>query len=75
MALLAEHGFTAYNLGGTPEAGGMPEHPAHGLFRFKNGFGGEAVRCRGARWVLRPGHLRAHRLARALADLVRPRTS
>ena len=75
MALLAEHGCTAYNLGGTPEAGGMPEHPAHGLFRFKKGFGSEAVRCRGARWVLRPGHVRAHRLARALADLVRPRFS
>jgi len=66
MRMLAGHGCTAYNLGGTPDSAVRPESPAHGLFRFKHGFGAEIVRCRGVRWELHPTHLRAHALARWL---------
>ena len=64
MALLLEHGCVAYNLGGTAAAAAHPEHAEHGLHRFKAGFGGKVVSCRGARWELRPGHLRVHELVR-----------
>lgn len=68
MCRLAEHGCDAYNLGGTPAAASDPEHPAHGLFRFKTGFGAAIVPCRGARWTFRSGHLRLHRVARWVAE-------
>ena len=64
MGELAMHGCKVYNLGGTPASAARPEDPAHGLYRFKSGFGAAAVECRGACWYLSPGHLRAHRVAR-----------
>ncbi|MBI4420472.1 MAG: GNAT family N-acetyltransferase [Gemmatimonadetes bacterium] len=59
---LCEEGFTAYNLGGTPPSAQSPSDPAHGLYRFKLGFGARLVPCRGARWVLSAAHARVHRL-------------
>lgn len=66
MSLLAERGFNVYNLGGTPASALQPEHPAHGLFRFKRGFGAEIIPQRGVRCALRAAHLLAHRVARRL---------
>ena len=66
MRVLAEHGYTAYNLGGTPASAAQPDDPAHGLFRFKTGMGADVVPCAGACWVFSPIHLRAHGLARRL---------
>ena len=66
MCQFAERGFGAYNLGGTPESAARPENPAHGLFRFKRGFGAEIRQCRGAHRTLRRGHMWMHRLARGL---------
>jgi hypothetical protein len=69
MEHLAEHGFTAYNLGGTPVGAPDAGDPAHGLFRFKTGFGARIWRCRGARFTLRPAHRRAHEVAHWLGSL------
>lgn len=67
MCYLAEEGFTAYNLGGTPSSAALAGDPAHGLHRFKSGFGAEVEQCRGLRWMPRPSHARAHRVARWVA--------
>lgn len=72
MALLAAHGCAAYDLGGTSASAAAPSDPAHGLFRFKTGFGAEVVPCRGLRLELAPLHLRAHRAA-AGATRILPR--
>jgi hypothetical protein len=69
MGQLAAHGFTAYNLGGTPVGAQHADNPAHGLFRFKTGFGARIWRCRGMRLTLRPGHRRAHDVAQWLTSL------
>ena len=69
MAALAEHGCVSYNLGGTAAGVEQLGHPEHGLYRFKMGFGGQIASCRGARWVLGPGHVRVHRLARWVSAL------
>jgi lipid II:glycine glycyltransferase (peptidoglycan interpeptide bridge formation enzyme) len=37
-----ERGFTELNLGGVPEAAAGEDHPEHGLYDFKKGFGGES---------------------------------
>lgn len=63
LTTLAGAGFTAYSLGGVPAAAAQPGAPAFGLHRFKAGFGSQVLPCRGLRWDLRPGHLRAHRVA------------
>ncbi|MFL5540196.1 MAG: GNAT family N-acetyltransferase [Longimicrobiaceae bacterium] len=68
--LLAGAGLTEYGLGGTPAEAADPGHPAHGLHRFKAGFGASAVACRGLRWEHAPAHLRAHRLLGRLTSLV-----
>jgi lipid II:glycine glycyltransferase (peptidoglycan interpeptide bridge formation enzyme) len=39
-----ESGCKEFNLGGVPAAAESPESLAHGLFRFKSGFGGRRVR-------------------------------
>ena len=62
MADLCTMGVRFYNLGGTPVEAEAAPHPQHGLYRFKTGFGGTAVTCRGMRWELRPQHMRLHRL-------------
>ncbi|HTH13945.1 MAG TPA: peptidoglycan bridge formation glycyltransferase FemA/FemB family protein [Spirochaetia bacterium] len=48
-------GATEYDLFGIPPTDD-PQHPMHGLYRFKNGFGGDRVHRHGA-WdrVFRPG--------------------
>jgi len=71
MVDLAGRGFTHYNLGGTPAAAQDPSHPQHGLFRFKQHFDARLARCRGARWIVRPGHLRMHSLLNAIAGRLR----
>ncbi len=38
----AEAGCTSYDFFGIPPADN-PEHPMHGLYRFKTGFGGEIL--------------------------------
>ena len=37
-----ERGFEELNLGGIPEAAAEADHPEHGLYDFKKGFGGKA---------------------------------
>jgi hypothetical protein len=69
MSYLADAGFSSYNLGGVPAAAEAPDHPAHGLHRFKSGFGSEPVVCRGAHWVLRPEHMRAHDMMQGLKSV------
>ena len=66
MKQLAEQGFQVYNLGGTPESAQQPDHPAHGLYRFKKDFGAEIVHRRGARLVASPFRVRAHELLRSI---------
>lgn len=61
MCALRAHGFTHYNLGGTPASASQSGDPAHGLYRFKTGFGPEVVPCRSLGWTLSAGHARAHR--------------
>jgi len=72
MCSLAEQGFTAYNLGGTPASAVLSTDPQHGLYRFKSSFGAELVSCRGVRRALRPTHLGLHRVARWVATRLRP---
>jgi len=72
MCALADAGFTHYNLGGTPASASNPRDPAHGLHRFKTGFGAEIVSCRSVGWTLGPLHAQAHRVVRWLAAHVRP---
>ena len=67
MSQLAEQGCTMYNLGGTPASAVQPGAPAHGLHRFKLGFGAQIVPCHGVRRTLRPAHLATHRWARLLS--------
>lgn len=66
IRMLAEHGVRTYNLGGTPLEAELESSPAHGLYRFKTGFGVHPVERRGIRWVLRPGHVRVHTLVARL---------
>ncbi len=67
MTHFAGAGFTAYNLGGAPYDAVIPKSPAHGLHRFKNGFGPDMLRCRSVRWEIRPVHSYAHAAARRVA--------
>ncbi len=67
MCALADTGFTHYNLGGTPASANEPDDAAHGLYRFKTGFGPEVVSCRSVGWTLRPAHVNAHRAVRWVA--------
>jgi hypothetical protein len=67
MCALRTHGFTHYNLGGTSASASQPGDPAHGLYRFKTGFGPEVVSCRSLGWTLSEGHARAHRFVGRLA--------
>jgi hypothetical protein len=70
---LQGQGFTTYNLGGTPAGADDPSHPAHGLYRFKTGFGCEVRPRTGAHWVLSPLHLKAHRVTQRFRGVaVRP---
>jgi len=62
MQLCARAGHRVYNLGGTPAGAEATTHTAHGLYRFKQGFGATQVSCKGNGWVFRRTHLRAHRL-------------
>jgi hypothetical protein len=64
MSYLAEKGFTAYNLGGTPCSAALSGDPAHGQYRFNTSFGADVVPRRSIRWTLRPSHARTHKLAR-----------
>ena len=70
MCTLADAGFSQYNLGGTPASATQPHDPAHGLYRFKTGYGPEVVSCRSVDWILRPAHARAHRAVRWMAALI-----
>jgi len=48
--LLAEAGATLLNLGGVPREAEHEDHAAHGLFRFKEGFGAARAECTSATW-------------------------
>jgi len=68
MCALADAGFTHYNLGGTPASAPEPGDPAHGLYRFKTGYGPDVISCRSVGWTLRPAHVTAHRAVRWMAS-------
>jgi hypothetical protein len=57
-------------LGGTAVDAAQESSSGHGLYRFKTGFGVSPVVRWGVQWVLRPNHLRLHRM---LAQLRHPR--
>jgi hypothetical protein len=59
---LAARGMPTYNLGGAPASALKEDDPAHGLHRFKMGFGPAVVPCAGDHWVLGAGHVRGHQL-------------
>jgi hypothetical protein len=48
--ILSAAGFVTYNLGGTVAGANASTHRAHGLYRFKRGFGAVVKRCAGIRW-------------------------
>ncbi len=48
--LLATRGVATLNLGGVPRDAEQPDHPEHGLFRFKEGFGAARVECCSGIW-------------------------
>jgi hypothetical protein len=56
-------GFEAVNLGGVPAESTAEDHPDHGLYAFKRGFGGDVVTRTGGTLVLRPR--RAEAIGRA----------
>lgn len=58
----AAAGLRHYNLGGAPASATREDDPAHGLHRFKMGFGPAIVPCAGDRWILGAGHVRGHQL-------------
>lgn len=62
MMEFADAGLETYNLGGVPAHAHDPADPAHGLHRFKSGFGAAIVGCGSEHWTLRRGHLLGHRL-------------
>ena len=45
MRILRDDGYTIFNLGGVPGSARHESDLAHGLYRFKNAFGGREVRC------------------------------
>ena len=50
IELLTADGFEVFNLGGVSAAAEDPEDAAHGLYRFKDGWGGERVSCHNGVW-------------------------
>lgn len=66
---LALDGLAVYNLGGAPAAAELPDHPAHGLHRFKEGFGATIRASSGFDRYFDTGHLRRHELMRWGAGL------
>jgi peptidoglycan pentaglycine glycine transferase (the first glycine) len=65
-------GCRSYDWWGIPEEP-APDHPWFGLYRFKTGFGGEAVRYVGLyERVLRPGPLRVEQRLQQLKTRIRP---
>jgi lipid II:glycine glycyltransferase (peptidoglycan interpeptide bridge formation enzyme) len=64
MSALRARGVTAYNLGGAPAGAAAPDHPLHGLHRFKLGFSPTVYRRNGLQWNDRTAHVRAHQLVR-----------
>lgn len=71
---LAGRGFRRYNLGGTPADAEDDEHPQHGLYRFKSGFGADRIRCRDGTCRLDRAHLALHGLARRLSSVISPKS-
>lgn len=67
ITLLAESGFTLYNLGGTSAAAAEAGDAEHGLYRFKRGFGPAISVHRGFVWRFGPAHLALHSIARWLS--------
>lgn len=67
FASCRELGCTEFNLGGVPGGATESDHPSHGLYRFKAGFGGRQVEClSGHTDALRPGLTRLKRVADAV---------
>jgi len=67
MRELARSGVRFYNLGGTPLDASQPDSPAHGLYRFKTGFGAEVAERGGGAWALSHAHARVHRVLSLLS--------
>ena len=66
MRVARERRCRVYDLYGIPPAAD-PQHPWFGLYRFKTGFGGDIVHCRGCwDYALRPLHYRLLRQAELL---------
>lgn len=72
MRAAAEAGCRDYDLWGVPPTPDDPTHPWHGLWQFKNGFGGELVEYCGA-WdlVLSPWASRVNGLASQARQVAR----
>ena len=49
--LLAAAGAELFNLGGVAKSAEHEGDPAHGLYRFKEGFGATRVECASAKWI------------------------
>lgn len=69
MAALVQAGITTYNLGGAPAEAPEVNHPAHGLHRFKSGFGSKMVAGQGFTRTLVPIHGWMHSAAAAARGL------
>ena len=66
MQMLAAHGIRSYNLGGTPLDAASESSAAHGLYRFKTGFGVQPIEQRCVQWEIRPTHVKLHALVTRL---------
>ncbi len=59
-------GARCFNFGGTPYEASNPSHPEHGLYSYKEQFGGSAEVCTTGSKVLKPMRYRLHQRAKEL---------
>jgi len=63
---LKGRGAQQINLGGVAPDASAPEHPAHGLYDFKQDFGARLAPCSSPIYILRPGRYRCYESLRKL---------
>lgn len=68
-----EAGMREFNLGGVPPGAAARDSVDHGLYRFKQGFGGEERVCISGRKMLRPVAARCREAASRLVRFLRER--